>query len=99
MALSVTVRHSLGREVATQRIKQLLPQLKQQHAEQMSDAWEEWSGSSARFGFRTSGFNISGTLAVTDNSVTISGSLPFLASMFSGQIEDAIRSEATKLLT
>ncbi len=96
--LSVTIPHRLDQTTATERIKTLIPQLKRQHASQLSDVWEEWKGSSARFGFRMSGFDISGNLSVTERSVTITGSLPFMASFFSGQIEDAIRSEAAKLL-
>lgn len=97
--LTVTLPHRLGRDQAVQRIKQLIPALKRQHADQIDDAWEEWQGSSAEFGFRTSGNEITGRLSVSDSSVSITGKLPFLASLFSDQIEDAIRSEAAKLLT
>ena len=97
--LSVTIPHRLGQDRATAKIKELVPKLKQEHGDQIDDVWEEWQGSSARFGFRTHGFDITGSLKVSHTAVTIAGNLPFLASFFSGQIEDAIRSEASKLLT
>lgn len=96
--LSVTVPHRLGRERATAKLRDLIPQLKREHASQIDEAHVEWLGYSARFGLRTHGADIKGTLSVSETSVTITGSLPFLASFFSSEIEDAIRSEAAKLL-
>lgn len=96
--LSVSIRHRFDHATATRKIKELIPRLKRQHDDQITDAWEEWQGSSAEFGFRTSGHDIMGTLTVTDSHVIITGKLPFLVSFFSDQIEDAIRSEAAKLL-
>lgn len=97
--LSVSIPHKLGQANAVTKLKELIPKLKREHGSEISDVWQEWQGSSAEFGFRTRGFDISGRLTVHDRSVTITGKLPFLVSMFSDRIEDAIRSEAAKLLT
>ncbi len=101
MGLSVKIPHALGLENAIQKmkIKDLVPKLMEANGSKASNVWEEWHGPSAAFGFETQGQKITGTVHVSDRSVTIDCRLPFLASFFSSEIEDAIRSEAAKLLT
>ena len=96
--LSVTVPHTLGRDAATKKLEELIPRLKREYSSQISDIWEQWDDDTAEFGLTTHGFDIAGQITIGERSVTITGNLPWLASMFSGTIEDAIRSEAAKLL-
>ena len=90
--------HKLPKTEALERIKRLLGEVKTQYAEKISGLSETWNGDNGSFAFKAMGFNVSGTLVVTDKNVTVTGDLPFPASMFSDQIEEVIRERATELL-
>jgi hypothetical protein len=64
----------------------------------VSDVSEQWQDNVCQFQFNAKGFNISGTLTVTDNSVDIVADVPFLVSMFKGKIQEVVSKEAGKLL-
>jgi excisionase family DNA binding protein len=92
------VAHKLPKAEALERIKRLLGEVKTQYAEKISCLRETWKGDVGTFAFTAMGFDVSGTPTVTDKDVTVEGRLPFLASMFSDQIEEVIRERATELL-
>lgn len=92
-------RHSLGQEEALRRAKGLMSELKKEHAGQISDLKEDWSGNKGSFGFKAMGFGVSGTLEITTTEVRLKGKLPFAAIIFKGQIENTIRERAIKLLS
>lgn len=96
--LSVSVPHRLPRSVALERVKRLLGQLKNEQADNISGLRESWNGYVGTFAFSARGFDVSGTVNVTDRNVIVDGKLPFLASMFKGQIEQVIRDRAEALL-
>jgi hypothetical protein len=97
-ALNMSVPHKLSREEATTRIKGLFTKLKSEHKDMISDVNEQWQDNVCDFKFDAKGFNISGTITVTNNSIDISADVPFVVSMFKGKIQEVISKEAGKLL-
>lgn len=97
-SLSITVPHTLGAEEALARLKSLFENIKERHADKVSNLEEQWDGNRLSYGFSTYGFAIKGDLDVAPDAVVINGSLPFAAMMFKGKIEQSVREELEKRL-
>ena len=95
---TVTVPHSSARKRRSNRIKGILVQAKEQYGDRISDLQENWTTDGGTFSFRAMGFKISGSLAVTDRDVQITGDYPFAAIPFKGTIEATLRERAERLL-
>ena len=95
---TVSIDHSLGQDVALERIKGMLSQVKENYGSQVSDLQEDWSDNGGTFSFKAMGFKISGELAVTDSKVLIDAEYPWAAKPFQGTIETTIRERAERLL-
>lgn len=96
--INIEIRHELPQNEVLTRIKKLLPQLKQQHADRFSNLKENWAGYTCKFSFTAKGFNVSGALAVNRTSIEVEGELPLPARLFKGKIEQIIREKAEELL-
>ncbi|MBC7904049.1 MAG: polyhydroxyalkanoic acid system family protein [Gemmatimonadaceae bacterium] len=96
--LNVNVAHNLGQEKALERIKNLLGNLKEEQKALVGNIKEEWNGNTGKFGFSAQGFDLAGTIAVTDASVDINADLPFALSFFKGMIADVIEKKTKELL-
>jgi Putative polyhydroxyalkanoic acid system protein (PHA_gran_rgn) len=97
-SLSIATPHSLGMEVATERLKKFFEKLKARHQDKVSNLEEQWHDNRLDYSFSTYGFAIKGELTVEANEVKVNGSLPFAAMMFKGKIEQSVREELEKLL-
>ena len=98
-SFNVSVPHELGQEAALVRVTDFLEQVRRDHADRVSDVRGEWKGHVLDFAFTASGIPVSGTLAVENDAVRVSGPLSFMAGMFRGKIEQTIREELQKLLS
>lgn len=97
-ALALNIPHSLPREEALSRIKQLLTNLKQEQKDNISNVQENWQDNKGNFSFKAKGFDLSGDIQVTDKEVQIHSELPFALSFFKGMIASMITNKATELL-
>ncbi|MGC4108293.1 MAG: polyhydroxyalkanoic acid system family protein [Thermomicrobiales bacterium] len=95
---TVVIPHSLGKDEALTRLKNLLVDMKERHGSQISDLQENWTANGGTFSFKAMGFKISGKMEVSDTDVKIEGEFPWAAKPFQGQIEGAIRERAARLL-
>ena len=95
---TVSIDHSLGQDVALERIKGMLGQVKENYGSQVSDLQEDWTDHGGTFSFKAMGFKISGDLTVTDSKVMIDAEYPWAAKPFQGTIETTIRERAERLL-
>jgi len=98
-SFNVSVPHDLGQAAARARVEQFLDAVQRDYAEQVRNVSGEWEDNQLSFRFITSGLNISGTLAVKESVVEVSGPLPLVAALFRGKIEQQIRAELAKLLS
>ena len=83
---------------ALRRIQKLLPEIKDEYANDVSGLRENWQGNTGQFSFKAKGFSVSGTLSVEPSSVKLVANLPFAASLIQGKIESRIKERAEKLL-
>ncbi len=97
-SLNVNIPHQLSREEALVRIKKLLEGLKEEQKDKISNVQEKWEDTSGQFSFTAMGFDLAGNIEVNDTSVVISSELPFMLSLFKGQIADLIAKKAQELL-
>lgn len=97
-SLSIQVPHALPVAEAVQRLQGFLEEVRRDHGDRVSNVRGDWQDNTLKFGFTAMGMQIAGDLVVHDNSVDVSGNLPFAASLFRGQIEQTIRGELQKLL-
>lgn len=96
--LNISIPHKLSSEEATSRIKKLLTNLREEHKDLIQNASEEWDGSNGKFGFSVKGFDLAGTIQVSDAAVDINAKLPFALSFFKGAISRVITDKASELL-
>lgn len=96
--LTMQAPHALGREEALRRMKEKFDALRDAHGSEVSELREQWNENTFRFGFRTFGMEVTGTVAVEDAAVEVAADLPLAAMLFKGRIEDQIRAELDQLL-
>ncbi|MEP7376393.1 MAG: polyhydroxyalkanoic acid system family protein [Chitinophagaceae bacterium] len=96
--LDITVPHSLAKEEALVRVQRLLGKLQEEQKDSIKDVSEKWNGNEGEFSFSAKGFDLSGTIRVEENVVSINGQLPFALSFFKGMISQAIKEKAGELL-
>ena len=94
----ISVRHSLPQHEALERIKNLLPSVKDRYSGQISDLKEEWTNNGGIFSLKAMGFSVKGSLVVTSSDAQISLEFPWAAIPFKRKIESSIREEALNVL-
>lgn len=95
--MRIAVPHNSSKDVARKQVEQKIDQLLAQfggHAEEMK---HEWTGDTLRFKGRARGFNVDGTVEITDASVIIDAKLPFIAMPFEGKIRQTVEREAEQM--
>jgi len=97
-AFSIEVPHSLGEQVAVEKLKGFLDGVHEKFKDQISSIEGEWTGNVLNFSFTTYGFSIGGTMTVEESVVRLEGQLPFAAVAFRGKIEESIRKEMQNAL-
>ncbi len=73
------------------RVDALLPQLLGEFGSEVSDVHHHWLDSTMEFSFRARGFNLRGTLEVTDSAVILDMGIPLLLRPLQGRIESDVR--------
>lgn len=97
-SMKVSVPHTLGQEEAIARLKTFLEKVKAKYGGQISNLQENWGAESGDFSFSAMGFKTSGKVNIAQDKVEIDGSLPMMAMMFKGKIEDTIREQLEREL-
>jgi hypothetical protein len=98
-AYHVTVSHALDQTTARARVDGFLESVQRDLPTHVSDVSGAWEGNRLNYRLSVSGLGISGTLAVEENRVEVSGPLPLAAMFFRGQIERTIHDDLTRLLS
>jgi len=96
--ISMVVPHELDQEEATSRLKHGVGHIREAYEEHVSDLAETWDGNVLTYRFKTYGFTIEGKVTVEPSEVKLDASLPLVATMFKGTIEQQIRDRLNKLL-
>lgn len=96
--MKIVVDHTLEKNDAKERIKNLLTNLKNEHGDKISNVEEKWNDSSADFGFKIMGMQVKGKLEIGEKNVKVNGNLPLAALPFKGLVERTIKEKAQELL-
>lgn len=93
--MRIDYQHNLTSEEAYKRINNLLTDLQKQYADKISNPKTSWNPKHTRmdYSMEIMGSGTKGQLTLRDGQVTLEGKLPFLARMFSGKIEEMIRTQ------
>ncbi len=92
--MKVILDHNLPQEKAIPCAEKIFKDLSVKYEDEFSDLEQKTEGNKIFFSFRIRGMNISGTITVNENNVTIESKLPFAARIFQGLIENKIRENA-----
>ena len=98
-SIEMSIPHSIGKEQALTRIKNLLGNVQTRFAGQLKDVKQEWNDNEGTFSFSVMNMPVSGKLTVNNGEVALDGKLPLAASLFQGKIKEVIMEEAKKVLS
>jgi Putative polyhydroxyalkanoic acid system protein (PHA_gran_rgn) len=96
--LDISVPHQLSQDEALSRLKSAIADAKAEHSSKIQELREEWNGYAGTLRVTAMGQSLEVVLTVNPSDIRVQSKLPFLASMFRGQIEEAIRQQGGKLL-
>ena len=91
LEIRVSRAHKTTKGGAKSRVDSLLPQLFDQFGDGVSNVHHTWTDSTMRFSVRVRGFDLKGTLDVTDGAVTLDVGIPLLLRPLQGRIEAVIQ--------
>ena len=97
--LELCIPHQLEEEVALQRIRHMLEELKHDHQDIIKGGEETWEGKSGAFNFIAKGLKFSGKIRVRPQQVLIYAYVPFAVSLFRLNITEFITENARALLS
>ena len=95
--MRISVPHHTTRGAARAQVEERLGQLLGQLGEQASDSRHEWIDDTLHFKGKARGFNVEGTVEVTDSELIIDGKLPLMAKPFEPRIRQTVEREAEKI--
>jgi hypothetical protein len=95
--LYVTIPHQLSREEAKRRIQEQLGALAQQTG-MAANVQGTWAGDTMAFSFDAMGQSLPGRLAVDDQAVHLTLTLPWLLRMLAGTFRSRIEQQGKLLL-
>ena len=88
----------MTRQAARDKLEGALPALIDRFGDSVSELKHTWQGDAARFSFQARGFNVKGTLLVTDTEVAIDVKLPFAPRLFEGTIRSSAEQGLDRIL-
>ena len=97
-AMKVLRKHNSKQEAVRDEIETLLPSLMERFGSSVSEVKHEWRGDDLGFSFRAGGFNLRGTVSVSDTDLLVDLRLPMAARLFEGKIRSAVENELDRLL-
>ena len=83
----------MTKQAAKDKLEGTLPALIARFGDSVSDFEHAWQGNSATFSFRARGFDVQGSLKITDSDVVVDMKLPFVARLFESTIRSNVELE------
>ena len=99
--MRIDYNHNLASGEAYRRISNLLSDLQRQYADKISNPQTSWDKNHTRmdYSMEIMGFSTKGQVTLMDGQVSLEGKLPFMARMFSGRIEEMVRTQLDSILS
>jgi Putative polyhydroxyalkanoic acid system protein (PHA_gran_rgn) len=95
--MRIAVEHHTTKANARQIVERKINNLLQSYGAQADQAEHEWRGDTLYFKGKARGFNIEGTVDITDTDVILDGKLPLIARAFEGKIRQTVEAEAERM--
>ena len=96
-SMRISVPHHTTKEEARKIVDRRLGELLGQYAHYLSESQTNWSGDRLDFTGKAKGFNVNGSLEVTDSEVIVDGKLPLIAKPFESRIKSTVEREAESM--
>jgi hypothetical protein len=94
----ITVPHRLGRQEAHRLIAAEMDRLRTAYVDKVAQSDVRWTGDSAAVRVTALGQEVQGQLDISDDSVRIEVTLPWIFAALTGKIEKALTSTAQETL-
>lgn len=94
--INVAIAHQLPPQDVVEKVKPALEKTVSDF--QGHDFQIDWSGTSAKFQFKSMAFTITGTMQIDEKQVSVELDLPFAAMMFKEKAKKAIEKNITRAL-
>ena len=95
--MRIAVPHHTDKENARRIVEKRVDELERQYGSYASDIEKQWSGDMLTFSGKAKGFQLKGTLEVTDSEVIVDGKLPLIAKPFESRIKNTVEKEAEQM--
>ena len=93
-SFNVQLDHQQTRESAAEKLREFSSVVLSDLPTGISDVSEQWNDDgSLEFAFKAMGMQLTGTMSVGGENVTVDGTMPFAALPFRGAIESQIREQ------
>lgn len=89
--MTIQVEHHLSKEVARQRISELIEHYRQEYKNDLQNLVVDWTEDKAHIRLQARGYSTAGTLEVKDSVVDLDFYMPFLLQVFSKKIKSIIQ--------
>jgi hypothetical protein len=96
--MTIQVEHHLSKEVARQRIVELIEHYRQEYKNDLQNLVVDWTEDKAHIRLQARGYSTAGTLAVKDSVVDLDFYMPFLLQVFSKKIKSIIQNQIQQSL-
>jgi hypothetical protein len=96
--ISFAVPHALARDEVVARLKRESDVLRTSLGDRVRDMREAWEDHSLAFSFTTMGMAVEGRITVEPEEVRVTATVPLVAMMFKGIIEERVRDRLRELL-
>ena len=92
--MKIAIPHHTTKEAARKKLQSLSERLLREHGERLENVDQQWNGDQLLVNFKARGFNVKGTVEVTDSEIILDGKLPLIAKPFESRIKSTIEREA-----
>ena len=96
--MTIQVEHHLPKEVARQRIAELIEHYRQEYNDDLQNLVVDWTEDKAHIRLQARGYSTAGTLEIKDSVIDLDFYMPFLLQVFSKKIKSIIQDQIQQSL-
>jgi len=101
MDMRIDYQHNLAQEKTYQRISNLLLDLQRKYAGEIKNPESSWNSEHTRMDYSVEimGFKVNWQITLKNGLVSLEGEIPFMARIFSEEIEKGVRKKLEEILS
>jgi len=97
--MNIKIEHRQTKDEAKRRLEALIATLKTQHASQIQNLQEQWTGYTNKIKGTARGYSVAGTLEIKELAILIDLKIPLLLQVFSKKIRSVVEEHVKKTLS